>query len=129
MSLTEKVIFIYDGECPFCNKFAELLELKSNLPNIEIKDARKNPRELDEGYDMNIKGALLVNGSQKLSGAEAINAICLRIKEPSDNLLKLLKIIFISDKRSRVIFPFLLFARRLTLFLKRVPAQLKSNKY
>ena len=35
--------FIYDGECPFCNHFAELLELKSKINNISILDGRKNP--------------------------------------------------------------------------------------
>ena len=28
--------FIYDGECPFCNHFAELLELKSKVSNIYL---------------------------------------------------------------------------------------------
>ena len=31
--MENKLIFIYDGECPFCSKFAALLELKSNLPD------------------------------------------------------------------------------------------------
>ena len=34
--------FIYDGECPFCNHFAELLEIKSKITNINILDGRKN---------------------------------------------------------------------------------------
>ena len=33
--------FIYDGQCPFCNHFAELLELKSNLSNLQIQNARQ----------------------------------------------------------------------------------------
>ena len=37
-----EITFIYDGECPFCNHFAELLELKSKIKNITILDARKN---------------------------------------------------------------------------------------
>ena len=117
-------MFIYDGQCPFCNKFAELLELKSNLTHIEIKDARNNPPELEFGYDMNVKGALLIIGRQKLSGADAINAICSRINHPSDKLLELLRFIFLSEQRSRFIFPFLIFARRAVLFLKGVPAKL-----
>ena len=27
--MTSNYTFIYDGECPFCNHFAELLEIKS----------------------------------------------------------------------------------------------------
>ena len=40
--MTSNFTFIYDGECPFCDKFAELLEIKSKINNIEILDGRKN---------------------------------------------------------------------------------------
>ena len=47
--------FIYDGECPFCNHLAELLEIKSKITNIKILDGRKNLNLinslLDKGYD------------------------------------------------------------------------------
>ncbi len=122
--MNNKLIFIFDGECPFCNKFAELLELKSNLPNIEIKDARSNPPELKNDYDMDLKGALLINGQEQLSGARAINFICSKIKEPSDSLLEFLRIIFLSNKRSEFIFPFLIIARRITLLFKGVPRKI-----
>ena len=126
-SLSENLIFIYDGECPFCKKFAELLELKSNLPNIEIKDARKNIDDVPEGYDMDVKGALLIKGTEMLSGSNAINYICSKIKSPSSSLLKLLTAIFLSNKRTELIFPILLRARRILLFSKRVPRKLNQN--
>ena len=50
--MDSKLVFIYDGHCPFCNYFAELLELKSSLPNIQIKNARGKPIEIPQGYDM-----------------------------------------------------------------------------
>ena len=34
--MTSNYTFIYDGECPFCNHFAELLEIKSNITNIDL---------------------------------------------------------------------------------------------
>ena len=42
--MNTKLTFIYDGECPFCNHFAELLELKSKINKISILDGRKNPK-------------------------------------------------------------------------------------
>ena len=36
--MTSNYTFIYDGECPFCNHFAELLEIKSKITNIKIID-------------------------------------------------------------------------------------------
>ena len=119
--MSDKSIFIYDGECPFCKHFAQLLELKSSLPEFEILDGRKNLALLsqlyNQGYDLN-QGAILIRNENIMHGAEAINWICSHIKEPSDSLLEVLRIIFTSKKRSILLFPFLLWGRRFSLTLK-----------
>ncbi len=119
--------FIYDGECPFCNQFAELLELKSKINNISIMDGRKNPKIikslLEKGYDID-QGAILLKDDEIFHGAEAINNICNQINNPSSQLLKLLSNIFKSDKRTNLLFPFLLRARRFALISKGVPTSL-----
>ena len=125
--MNSKVVFIYDGECPFCNKFAELLELKSGLPNISILNARENLSDLallqKKGYDID-KGAILLKDNEILHGAKAINWLCSKIENPSDNLLKILALTFSSNNRTDFIFPFLLISRRLLLLLKGVPRKL-----
>ena len=119
--MSNKSLFIYDGECPFCNYFAELLELKSCLPELEILDGRKNLALLSQlykqGYDLN-KGAILIQNENIMHGAAAINLICSKLKEPSDSILEVLRIIFTSSKRTNFLFPFLLWGRRLSLTLK-----------
>ena len=119
--MSDKRLFIYDGECPFCNHFAQLIELKSSLPEFEILDGRKNLALLtqlyNQGYDLN-KGAILINGEKIMHGADAVNWICSEIKEPSDSLLEVLRIIFTSNKMTTLLFPFLLWGRRLSLTLK-----------
>tara|TARA_B100000214_G_scaffold260661_1_gene192447 strand:- start:115 stop:516 length:402 start_codon:yes stop_codon:yes gene_type:complete len=119
--MSGKSLFIYDGECPFCNHFAQLLELKSSLAQLEILDGRKNLTLLSqlyrEGYDLN-KGAILINNENVMHGADAINWICTELKEPSDSLLEVLRIIFTSRKRTKFLFPFLLWGRRISLTLK-----------
>ena len=119
--------FIYDGECPFCNHFAELLELKSKINNISILDGRKNPNIinslLEQGYDID-KGAILLSGDDIFHGAEAINNICNKINNPSGRLLKLLSNVFKSDKRTKLLFPLLLRARRFALISKGVSISL-----
>ena len=124
--MSSKLVFIYDGECPFCNQFAELLELKSNLPNIEIKDARQNPNQLPNGYDMDVKGAILIKDGELLEGAEAINCICSQVNAPSDTLLKMLLVVFSTNQRTRFLFPLLLISRRILLLLKGVPRKLEN---
>ena len=119
--MTDKTLFIYDGECPFCNYFALLLELKSSIPSLEIIDGRKNLSQLTElykkGYDLN-KGAILIKNGEIRHGADAINLICSELKDPNDSLLEVLRIIFTSNKRSKILFPFLLWGRRISLAVK-----------
>jgi len=119
--------FIYDGECPFCNHFAELLEIKSKIKNITILDGRKNPdlikKLLRKGYDLD-KGAILLRGDEIYHGSNAINLICKEIIHPSDKLLKILSLIFKSKERTNIIFPFLVRARRLALISKGVSTSL-----
>ena len=125
--MNANLTFIYDGECPFCNHFAELLELKSKINKISILDGRKNPKIikslLEKGYDID-RGAILLKDDDIFHGAEAINKICNQINNPSGNLLKLLSNIFKSDKRTNLLFPFLVRARRLALISKGVPTSL-----
>ena len=125
--MTSNLTFIYDGECPFCNHFAELLEIKSKIPNISILDARKNlsliNSLLKKGYDID-NGAILLAGDEIFHGAEAINFVCKQIKEPSGSLIKVLSNIFKSTKRTNFLFPLLLRARRLALISKGVSTSL-----
>ncbi|MDC3077930.1 DUF393 domain-containing protein [Prochlorococcus sp. AH-716-O05] len=119
--------FIYDGECPFCNHFAELLELKSKINNIAVLDGRKNPKIinslLEKGYDID-KGAILLKDDDIFHGAEAINKICNQINNPSGKLIKLLSNIFKSQKRTNLLFPLLIRARRFALISKGVSTSL-----
>tara|TARA_Y100001968_G_scaffold330856_1_gene383794 strand:+ start:838 stop:1239 length:402 start_codon:yes stop_codon:yes gene_type:complete len=119
--MSNKILFIYDGECPFCNHFAQLLELKSSLHSLQIIDGRKNLELLTnlykQGYDLN-KGAIIINNGKITHGADAINWICTQLKAPSDSLLEILRIIFSSNKRSKILFPFLIWGRRIALTVK-----------
>ena len=125
--MTSNFTFIYDGECPFCNHFAELLEIKSKINNIKILDGRKNlsiiRSLLEKGYDID-KGAILLKDDDIFHGANAINVICKEVKNPSSNLLKILSSVFKSNKRTKLLFPFLLRARRFALISKGVSRSL-----
>ena len=125
--MTSNYTFIYDGKCPFCNHFAELLEIKSKITNIKILDGRKNltliNSLLEKGYDLD-KGAILLKDKKIYHGAEAINTICMQINNPSSSLLLLLSRIFRSNKRTKVLFPILVRARRLTLISKGISTSL-----
>ena len=127
--MKEKLVFIYDGQCPFCNHFAELLELKSDLPNISFLNGRHCLQELTnlyaKGYDLD-KGAILLKDGEILHGANAIYWICSNINEPSDQLLRMLAFVFSSNRRTYAIFPFLLIARRVLLTFRGIPRKMIS---
>tara|TARA_Y100001968_G_scaffold290078_1_gene293621 strand:+ start:315 stop:734 length:420 start_codon:yes stop_codon:yes gene_type:complete len=121
LNMSDKTLFIYDGECPFCNHFAQLIELKGSLPKLKILNGRENLDKLtqlySQGYDLN-KGAILITNGKIRHGSDAINWICSELKEPNDSLLELLRIIFSSNMRSKILFPFLLWGRRFALTVK-----------
>ena len=125
--MTSNYIFIYDGECPFCNHFAELLEIKSEITNIKILDARKNLKLIkslfEKGYDID-KGAILMRDENIFHGADAINTICEQINNPSSRLLLTLSRVFKSKKRTKVLFPLLVRARRFALISKGISTSL-----
>ena len=125
--MDKEFTFIYDGECPFCNHFAELLELKSKIKDISIIDGRKHLNLInslqESGYDID-KGAILLNGDNIFHGAEAINTICNQINNPSSGLLIILSNIFKSNKRTKFLFPLLVTARRFALISKGVSTSL-----
>ena len=123
-----KFTFIYDGECPFCNHFAELLEIKSKIKNITILDGRKNPKLIKDlllkGYDLD-NGAILLKNEEIFHGSNAINTICKEIHKPTSKLLEILSLTFKSNSRTKFIFPFLVRARRLALISKGVSTSLQ----
>ena len=125
--MTSKLVFVYDGECPFCNHFAELLEIKSKIEDLSIIDGRKNTKLISslfqKGYDID-KGAILLKGNDIFHGAKAINYICKQIKNPSNSLLLILSSVFKSKKRTKLIFPLLIRARRLALLSRGIPTSL-----
>ena len=120
--MTSNYTFIYDGECPFCNHFAELLEIKSKINNIKILDGRKNltliKSLLDKGYDLD-KGAILLKDEDIFHGADAINTICKQINNPSSSLLLLLSKVFKSNKRTNLIFPLSSQSQKIRIDIKR----------
>ncbi len=128
--MNQSLAFIYDGECPFCNHFAELVELQSGIPSISIVNGRENPSLIEDlyqkGYDLD-RGAILIKDKEILHGAQAVNWICSSMGTPSDSLFKVLKAVFQSKKRSHFFFPLLIWARRTSLFLKGVPSKLIPN--
>ena len=79
--------------------------------------------EAEKGYDLD-KGAILLKDEDIFHGADAINTICKQINNPSSSLLFLLSRVFKSNKRTNLIFPLLVRARRFALISKGISISL-----
>ncbi len=117
------LVLVYDGGCPFCRHFALRSELVGGLPELVIRDGRADHLLRADlkarGLDL-ARGAVLLEGESSWHGAEAIAALCGRLR-PSDPLLALLHQLFAAPPRARRLYPLLLWARRTALQWKGLP--------
>ncbi len=114
---------VFDGGCPFCRHFAELSELRSGIPGLQIRDGRAETSLRQElarrGFHLR-DGAMVVDGERVWHGAEAIAWLCARMT-PSAALLRVLAPLLADGERARAVYPLLLLARRLALGLRGLP--------
>jgi hypothetical protein len=116
-------LLVFDGGCLFCRHFAELSELRSGIPGLQIRDGRADhalrAALQRRGYALR-EGAVLLVDDQVLHGAEAIQWLCARMN-PSAPLLRLLAPLLGAPERARGLYPLLLLARRCALGLRGLP--------
>ncbi len=116
-------LLVFDGGCVFCRHFAELSELRSGIPGLQIRDGRSDHalrRQLEQRGVLLRDGAIVVADDQLLHGAEAIAWLCAQMR-PSAPLLELLVPLLATPQRSRRLYPLLLLARRAALALRGLP--------
>jgi len=70
-----ELILYYDGKCPFCNRYADILKLKKCY-HIKICDARTNLhwKKLDENIQLD-EGVILQYDDTYFQGVEALNML------------------------------------------------------
>ena len=116
-------LLVFDGGCVFCRHFAELSELRSGIPGLQIRDGRSDHalrHRLEQRGVLLRDGAIVVVDDQLLHGAEAIAWLCAQM-QPSGPLLELLAPLLATPQRSRRLYPLLLLARRAALGLRGLP--------
>ena len=74
---SEKIVLIYDGECPFCERYSDYISLRRTR-EIALRDAREHPDLVNElrsrGYDLN-KGMALLWGDDVYLGRSAMSVL------------------------------------------------------
>ena len=70
----EENCLYYDGDCPFCRRYADYLRLRKKF-NLTLKNARVEPEAIaglrSQGYEIN-NGMILILEGKIYQGAEAL---------------------------------------------------------
>ena len=74
------VVIVYDGECPFCKQYMQLLRLRASCGNVRLVDARSDDPHVDEvvrrNYDLD-QGMIVTVGDQYYHGSEALQVLAM----------------------------------------------------
>jgi predicted DCC family thiol-disulfide oxidoreductase YuxK len=112
-----KTYVVYDGDCPFCSAYVNLLRLREAVGPVELLDARKNHpvvRMVEERGVVLDQEMALVMGDAVYSGGDCINRLAL-MSTPSGFFNRINAALFSSPRLSRLAYPFLRTGRNLAL--------------
>lgn len=113
------IVVIYDGDCPFCNSYVHLADLRNTVGSVELVDARSaDPRVRDVqrcGFDLN-EGMIAMFGGKIYYGADAV-VLLSTLSGNHGIYAKLLSRLFSDPGRAHRLYPVLKTGRRLALKL------------
>jgi len=117
----EEIQLVYDGECPACNNYCQVVRIRETVGELKMVNAREDSeimREItDQGLDID-EGMVLKMGGKLYFGADAVHALAL-ISSRSGIFNRLNFWIFKSPRVSRLLYPLLAGGRGLLLKLMR----------
>jgi hypothetical protein len=113
----EEILLVYDGECPACNAYCQVVRVRESVGDLRIVDARENSAVMNEisaqGHDID-EGMVLKMGGQLYYGSNALHMLAL-IGSRSGIFNRFNYCIFKSKKASYILYPLLKFFRHLLL--------------
>jgi predicted DCC family thiol-disulfide oxidoreductase YuxK len=116
----DKIRLIYDGDCPFCSKYAQLVRFREAAGEVKILNAREHPEIVSEmkakGVNLD-KGMALTINDDIYHGAEAVNRIAL-MSTGSGAFNAFTAAVFRFRTLSRALYPALKAGRRAALLIK-----------
>lgn len=110
---------VYDGDCPLCRASAHAVRVKKTVGQLHMLDARTNrdhplmTQIAAEGLDLN-EGMVVRFEGRLYHGMEALHILALLGSE-HDAFNRLSAWIFKSKTRTRVLYPVMKLARRISL--------------
>ena len=113
----EEILLVYDSECPVCNAYCQVVNIRKSAGDLRLVDARENSEIMEEiisqGFDID-QGMVLKMGGKFYYGADAVHALAL-IGSRSGIFNRVNYWIFQSKTASSILYPVLRFCRNLLL--------------
>lgn len=110
---------IYDGDCPFCSRYARLSRLRKTVGSLRLINARERTPEVEKaisaGYDLD-RGMLLSLDGELYYGADCLNRLAL-LSSNSTTFNRLTHVLFRHPRLSRIAYPILRAGRSAALRL------------
>lgn len=115
----EQPWLVYDGQCPFCSAYVRHMRLKKSVGSLWLVDARVGGAPVEEcrrrRFDLD-KGMVLKLGGRYYYGPESLAVLSL-LSSRSDLFNKVCAALFVSGRRSRLLYPLMRLGRKAALRL------------
>lgn len=114
-----KITLVYDGDCPFCARYAALLRFKKAAGDVTMINAREHPEVVSELQSKGInidKGMALTVDDRIYHGSDALHQVAL-MSSRSTLFNQFTAAVFKSKVLSKIFYPVLKAARRVALFV------------
>ena len=113
----DKMVVVYDGECPFCRNYVKLMSLRKAVGDVELVDARTQAppvrRLVELGYDLN-EGMAAIYGGKVYYGKDAVVLIS-SLTGDRDWMDRVLAISLRNPTRATFLYPLMKLGRRVAL--------------
>jgi predicted DCC family thiol-disulfide oxidoreductase YuxK len=108
---------VYDGDCPFCSAYVRMARLRDSVGPVRLVNAREDHPAVraarSAGLDLD-RGMVVQIDGQILHGDAAMVALA-ALSTPAGGFNRMMRVLFRSPARARLIYPVLVAGRRLTL--------------
>jgi len=115
--IKEEILLIYDKECPACNNYCQMVQIKDTVGDLKIINARDSSNVMKEitEADLDIdQGMVLKLGGKLYYGSDAIHALAL-LSSRSGMFNRVNYWMFKSERVSKLLYPMLRSCRNLLL--------------
>jgi len=110
---------VYDGECPFCSEYTQLLNIKDKVGDLILVNARSGGEIVDRvkavPFDLD-QGMVFIYGDSYYYGSEALHILSL-LSVQKGVFGRVNKVLFSSPLMARICYPILRAGRNFTLRL------------